>query len=82
MALCIDIPYKAGTVNHVLMDEMTKITNTRFIWHMLWTPSTIQRQIKNYMFGYRETGIHRLIQYTHGHHLLYNISSIYCIPYK
>ena len=48
----IVILYKAGTVNHATMNEMAKITETIFIWHVRciyrW------RQIKNYAFGQKD----------------------------
>ena len=35
-------PYFAGMVNHGMMDEMARVTDTIFDWHMQCTISTIQ----------------------------------------
>ena len=35
-------PYLAGITNHGMMDEMMKMMDSRFIWHVQWTPSRIQ----------------------------------------
>ena len=51
-------PYQADTVNHATTNKMVKITNTIFVQHVQWTPSTIQRQIKNYTFGQKDTRVH------------------------
>ena len=35
-------PYFAGMVNHRMMDEMARVTDTIYVWHMQCTLSTIQ----------------------------------------
>ena len=34
--------YLASITNHGMMDEMMKMMDTRFIWHVQWTPSRIR----------------------------------------
>ena len=34
--------YWAGVVNHTIMKKTIKITGIIFVWHVQWTPSTIQ----------------------------------------
>ena len=43
-----DVPYQAGMVNHATINEMVKITDTIFIWHVCCIQR--RRQIKNYTF--------------------------------
>ena len=38
-------PYKAGTVNHAIMNKTMKIIVTIFIGHLQWVSSTIQMKI-------------------------------------
>ena len=44
--------YKAGTVNHAMMNETAKITDTMFSWHVHCIYR--RRQIKNYTFGQKD----------------------------
>ena len=44
---------------HTTINKMAKITDTIFIWHVHWTPSTMQtKQIKNYALMWKDARIH------------------------
>ena len=45
-------PCKAGMVDHAMMNEMVKITDTIFIWHVHCIYRG--RQIKNYTLGQKD----------------------------
>ena len=63
-------PYQAGMVNHAMMNKKVKITDTIFVWHMYWAPSTIP--MKNCMFGWTDS-----LQDTEGSYSAIHVVTVY-----